>query len=189
MANGKGSAAHAEAGETPVTMESLRAKLNEVAELLNGAVESLDAQARQLATMTQEQTVQALRIKQLSEAPLPVNVEGGTVTDLLERIALLEARVTGVPMNPQQQKEADKRAMEREAKQHAGDRMMYHPDPKHPQVAKVVHSDAEEKAAVLEGYHPTLAQAAAAGLGAASGDGKAVVARIEELKRAMMKVA
>lgn len=182
------------AGAKPITLDDVRAKINELTKILNGALESIHTIVQAQGALEQRLGAAELRIQQLSAAPIPANLAGpasASLQQLIEDVAELKARPLG-PMNPEQQKAANAAALARESKAHAGDRMMYHPDPGHVPGARVVKNDAEEKQAVRDGYHPTLRQAALAGLGTPGGQAPAeaaVLERMEAIKRGVIKAA
>lgn len=182
------------AGGGTITLEMLREKINEVLELCNGTADAIQSVNQKLGAMDNRLGAAEQRIQQIVTQPAGPGL-GVDIHKLLERIEALELRPSG-PMNPQQAQAAAQAAMAREAKMHAGDRMMYHSDPKHHRVARVVTSDAEAKAAAREGYHLELREAAQAGLPKEIAESKdtqareqAILARMEELKRAVIRPA
>lgn len=110
---------------------------------------------------------------------------GPQLQQILADIADLKARPVPALM-ASELKQAQQTALVREAKAHQGDRMMYHSNPAHPKPGIVVRTDAEERAAVIDGYLPNLRDAALAGLKADAPEAD-VLARMEAIKKGMFK--
>lgn len=138
-----------------------------------------------------EARLQAVELgqRQLAAAPPPANI-GIDLGQLLERVSMLETSAARIPLNPMQAKQAQEQALQRESRAHGGDLMMYHAAPG-PGIlpTRIVRNDAEEKQALMDGYHPSLEQAAKATLGEKATDPKAVAVQMDKLRATLFKAA
>lgn len=170
----------------PVTLEMLRDAINAQGLKFNQLLEAFqehDGRLTQIEASLRE--VQAVQRDAALNGGTALAGVGPQLQQMLADIADLKARPVPALM-ASELKQAQATALVRESKAHQGDRMMYHRDPAHAKPGIVVRSDAEERKAVIDGYFPSLRDAALAGLPAEAPDAD-VLARMEAIKKGMFK--